>query len=63
MSARFQTWLWILQRKSAGVLALCVLVHLATMIVAIRGGLSKTQDRAVVDPRMTRKDAVGFTRL
>lgn len=43
MSARLQTWLWIVQRKSAGVLALCVLVHLATMIVAIRGGLSAAE--------------------
>lgn len=43
MSAKLQTWLWILQRKSAGVLALCVLVHLATMIVAIRGGLSAAE--------------------
>lgn len=43
MSARLQTWLWIVQRKSAGVLALCVLVHLATMIVAVRGGLSAAE--------------------
>ena len=43
MSAKLQTWLWILQRKSAGVLALCVLVHLATMVVAIRGGLSAAE--------------------
>ena len=43
MSARVQTWLWILQRKTAGILALCVLVHLATMIVAIRGGLSAAE--------------------
>ena len=43
MSARLQTWLWILQRKSAGVLALCVLVHLGTMIVAVRGGLSAAE--------------------
>ena len=32
--------LWIAQRLSAAVLALCVVVHLATMVVAIRGGLS-----------------------
>lgn len=31
---------WYLQRISAMVLALCVLVHLAGMILAVRGGLS-----------------------
>jgi fumarate reductase subunit C len=31
---------WYLQRISAMVLALCVLVHLATMIHAVRGGLT-----------------------
>jgi fumarate reductase subunit C len=35
--------LWIAQRASAAVLALCVTVHLATMIYAIRGGLSATE--------------------
>lgn len=40
MSARGQTRLWLAQRASAAVLAACVLVHLATMIVAVKGGLS-----------------------
>jgi len=40
MNARAQTYLWVAQRASAAVLALCVAVHLATMIYAIRGGLS-----------------------
>jgi fumarate reductase subunit C len=31
---------WYLQRVSAMVLAVCVLVHLAVMIYAVRGGLS-----------------------
>jgi fumarate reductase subunit C len=35
--------LWIAQRASAAVLALCVVVHLATMIYAIRGGLSAAE--------------------
>lgn len=37
---RAQTLLWVAQRASAAVLALCVLVHLATIIYAVRGGLS-----------------------
>jgi len=40
VSARAQVWLWIAQRASAAVLALCVLVHLVLMIYAVRGGLS-----------------------
>jgi fumarate reductase subunit C len=32
--------LWLAQRLSAMVLALCVVVHLATMIVVVRQGLS-----------------------
>jgi fumarate reductase subunit C len=35
--------LWIAQRASAAVLALCVVVHLGTMIYAIRGGLSAAE--------------------
>jgi fumarate reductase subunit C len=38
--ARAQTWLWIAQRASAALLALCVLVHLATIVYAVRHGLS-----------------------
>jgi fumarate reductase subunit C len=33
----------MLQRASAAVLVLCVVVHLATMIYAIRGGLSAAE--------------------
>lgn len=43
MSARKETLLWIAQRASAAVLALCVLVHLATLIYAVRGGLSAAE--------------------
>jgi fumarate reductase subunit C len=34
---------WYLQRISAMVLALCVLVHIAVVIYAVRGGLSGTE--------------------
>jgi len=40
VSVRTETRLWIAQRASAAMLALFVAVHLATMIVAVRGGLS-----------------------
>jgi fumarate reductase subunit C len=40
VSARAETRLWLAQRGSAAVLAFCVVVHLATMIVAVQGGLS-----------------------
>jgi len=40
MSASTETRLWLAQRASAAVLALCVAVHLATMIIAVQGGLS-----------------------
>jgi fumarate reductase subunit C len=40
VSAKRETFLWIAQRASAAVLALCVTVHLATMIYAVRGGLT-----------------------
>jgi fumarate reductase subunit C len=39
-SARNQSLLWLAQRTSAAVLALCVVVHLATMIAVTRGGLT-----------------------
>jgi len=42
VSARLETRLWLAQRLSAAVLALCVAVHLTTMIVAVRGGLTAT---------------------
>jgi fumarate reductase subunit C len=43
VSTRGDTFLWIAQRASAAVLALCVAVHLATMIYAIQGGLSAAE--------------------
>jgi len=43
VSARAQTYLWLAQRASAAILALCVAVHLATMIYAVRGGLSAAE--------------------
>lgn len=43
MSAPAETRLWLAQRASAALLALCVTVHLSTMIVAVRGGLSAAE--------------------
>jgi fumarate reductase subunit C len=43
MNAKAQTMLWIAQRASAAVLGLCVLVHLATMVYAVRGGLTAAE--------------------
>jgi len=43
VSARTQTLLWIAQRASAAVLALCVIVHLFTIIYAVQGGLSAAE--------------------
>jgi fumarate reductase subunit C len=40
MNRRGEVLLWGAQRISAMVLALCVIVHLATMIYAVRSGLS-----------------------
>ncbi len=40
MNVRMQVLLWGAQRISAMVLALCVLVHLVTIIYAVRNGLS-----------------------
>ena len=40
VSKRTEVILWLAQRASAAVLALCVLVHLATIIYAVRHGLS-----------------------
>lgn len=37
---RREVQLWVAQRVTAAVLALCVVVHLATIIYAVRGGLS-----------------------
>ena len=38
MSARGETLLWAAQRASAALLALCVTVHLATILYAVQGG-------------------------
>ena len=35
--------LWAVQRVTAAVLALCVFVHLATIIYAVRGGLTAAE--------------------
>jgi len=43
LNFRTESYLWIAQRASAVVLALCVLVHLATMIYAVRGGLTAAE--------------------
>jgi fumarate reductase subunit C len=43
MNVRMQSLLWVAQRASAAVLALCITVHLATMIYAVRGGLSAAE--------------------
>ena len=43
MNAQRETLLWVAQRASAAVLAVCVLVHLATIIYAVQGGLSAAE--------------------
>jgi len=43
MSTRLQVYLWAAQRLSAMVLALCVVVHLITLIYAVRGGLTAAE--------------------
>lgn len=43
MSVRAQSLLWVAQRASAAVLGFCVLVHLATMVYAVRGGLTAAE--------------------
>lgn len=43
MSAKSQSILWVAQRASATVLALCVIVHLATVIYAVQGGLTAAE--------------------
>jgi fumarate reductase subunit C len=40
VSARAETWLWIVQRGTALVLAFAVTLHLATIIYAVHHGLS-----------------------
>jgi succinate dehydrogenase subunit C len=43
MSARREAQLWIAQRFTAALLAVCVIVHLITIIYAVRGGLSAAE--------------------
>jgi fumarate reductase subunit C len=43
LTRRGETRLWIAQRASAAVLALCVAVHLATIIFAVQGGLTAAE--------------------
>ena len=43
MNTRTQVLLWTAQRASAAVLALCVLIHLITMIYAVKSGLSAAE--------------------
>ena len=43
MSRRSDTLLWMAQRGSAAVLALCVTVHLVTIVYAVRGGLTAAE--------------------
>ena len=40
MSARAEARLWVVQRATAVVLAVCVAVHLVTIVYAVRGGLA-----------------------
>lgn len=40
MSTQREVKFWVMQRATAVILALCVVVHLATIIYAVRGGLS-----------------------
>lgn len=43
MNTRTEVWLWVAQRISAAALALFVVVHLITMIYAVRHGLTAAQ--------------------
>ena len=43
MNPRREAVLWVAQRVTAVVLALCVVVHLVTIIYAVRGGLSAAE--------------------
>ena len=43
MNYRTESFLWLLQRASAAVLALCVIVHLLTIIYAVQGGLTAAE--------------------
>jgi fumarate reductase subunit C len=43
LSYRSETMLWIAQRASAAVLALCVIIHLFTIVYAVQGGLTAAE--------------------
>lgn len=43
MSIRAQVLLWAAQRASAAVLAVCVVLHLVTIIYAVKNGLSAAE--------------------
>jgi fumarate reductase subunit C len=43
VTPRGEAGLWIAQRASAVVLAVCVLVHIVVMVYAVRGGLSAAE--------------------
>jgi succinate dehydrogenase subunit C len=43
LSTKTDTWLWLANRASALVLALCVTVHLVTIVYAVRGGLTAAE--------------------
>jgi fumarate reductase subunit C len=43
VSDRREIKFWVAQRATAVVLALCVLVHLCTMVYAVRGGLTAAE--------------------
>jgi fumarate reductase subunit C len=43
LNVRAQVLLWTAQRASAAILAVCVIIHLATIIYAVRNGLSAAE--------------------
>jgi fumarate reductase subunit C len=43
MSARREVRFWVAQRLTATVLAVCVTVHIVTIILAVRGGLTAAE--------------------
>jgi fumarate reductase subunit C len=43
LSYRSETMLWLAQRASAALLAVCVVVHLLTIIYAVQGGLTAAE--------------------
>ena len=43
VDAQRVTYLWLAQRLSAMVLALCIIVHLVTIVGAVQGGLSAAE--------------------